>query len=58
MKMTHERLKIPADKVSPVPDAELARFKRSMTDRVVKPMQERAVLQREQAARVRSRQVR
>jgi hypothetical protein len=58
MKKPHERLKIPADRVSPVPDEEVARFKRSMTERVVKPMQDRAVAQREQAARVRSRQVR
>jgi hypothetical protein len=43
---------------TPVPDAELARFKRSMTERVVKPMQDRAVAQCEQGARVRSRQVR
>lgn len=58
MKKPNERLKIPPDRVSPMPDNEVARFKRSMTEHVVKPMQDRAAAQLEQAARVRARQVR
>jgi hypothetical protein len=59
MKKTQgHRLQIAPDRVSPVPATQLTQFKRSMTERVVKPMQNRAAAQREQVAKVRSRQVR
>jgi hypothetical protein len=52
------RLKISAGKSTPVPTEQLARFKEAMAERVVKPVQERAAAQRDQAAKVRSRHVR
>ncbi len=58
MKKPRERLRIAQDRVSQVPDTQLTQFKRSMNEKVVKPMQKRAAAQREQAAKVRSRQVR
>lgn len=57
-KKTQERLQIRPDRVSPVPAEQLTQFKRSMTDQVVKPMKDRAAAQRDQVAKVRSRQVR
>jgi len=58
MKKTLQRLFVPADKMSPVPKADTDRLKKAIRDKVIKPMEERARVQRQLIAKVRARPVR
>lgn len=59
MKSKHRgRPSVAAGRLTPVPAKDLAQFKKAVTERVVQPMKERAVNQRENVARARARYVR
>lgn len=58
MSKDQRRLQISAERVSNVSAAQLAKLKASMTEKVLKPLKDRAVAQREKVAKVRSRTVR
>lgn len=53
-----QRLQLPPGKVAEVPRETLRRFERSMTDRVIKPMKDRAAARTASVAKARSRPVR
>ena len=53
-----QRLQLPPGKVADVPRETLQRFERAMTDRVIRPMKERAAARTAAVAKARSRPVR
>lgn len=53
-----QRLRLPPEKVRAVPREALQRFERSMTERVIKPMQRRAAARNASVAKARTRAVR